>query len=289
MVEEVNNEVASETKVCVKCNEDKPLDCFQIRSDTKKHRTDCKDCRAKHNKDFRLNYKKGEGRLKKKIEANKSLIKKCTKCGEEKSLDCFQVRTDVQAKTYRNDCITCRNEYVGNFKRTSEKSKKRQNERQKERRKDDPAFLMNQRIRSRLGSALRANGTKKTDHLVDIIGCTIPFFKDHIEKLFKPGMSWDEKNFVIDHIIPVSYFDLTSVEEQKICFHYTNMQPLTFTENAKKSDKLLPEYSDYLKQVNIKLSKVPSRQAKAVDGRENNSGMVIILSDTTIDNPQPSP
>lgn len=283
--------MTEEVKCCRVCNEEKPLDCFQFRNDTKKYRNDCKVCQTNHVKQqqLRTSYKPGENRFQKKIEANNSDTKICTKCGETKEISCFQQRTDTKSKTYRNDCMTCRNEYVGNFKRTSEKSKKRQNERQKERRKDDPAFLMNQRIRSRLGKALRANNTTKTEHLVDIIGCTIPFFKDHIEKLFKPGMSWDEKNFVIDHIIPVSYFDLTSVEEQKICFHYTNMQPLTFTENAKKSDKLLPEYSDYLKIVNIKLSKVPSRQAKAVDGRENNSGMVIILSDTTIDNPQPSP
>lgn len=284
-------EVKVDTKVCVKCNIEKPLNEFQYRNDSKKHRNDCKKCQSEHSKEQqkRTGYVPGEQRLKKKIEANKSPIKKCTKCGEEKSLDCFQVRTDVKAKTYRNDCITCRSDYVAEFKRTSEKSKKRQNERQKERRKEDPCFLMNQRIRSRLGSALKANGTKKNNHLVDLIGCTVPFFKEYFETLFKPGMSWDEKNFVIDHIIPVSYFNLEDEEEQKICFHYTNMQPLTFAENAKKSNKLLPEYNDYLQQVNLKLSKVPSRQAKAVDGREKNSGMVKTLSDTTIDNSQPSP
>jgi hypothetical protein len=35
------------------------------------------------------------------------------------------------------------------------------------------------------------------------------------------GSAWD-----VDHIRPCSSFDLTKPEEQAICFHYTNLQPL---------------------------------------------------------------
>ena len=49
-------------------------------------------------------------------------------------------------------------------------------------------------------------------------------------------MTWENhgKIWEIDHILPCASFDLTILEEQKKCFHYTNMQPLfTTTEIAK--------------------------------------------------------
>jgi len=61
----------------------------------------------------------------------------------------------------------------------------------------------------------------------------------HLESQFKEGMTWDNygrgtNNWSIDHIIPCSNFDLTKIEEQQKCFHYTNLQPLWTTENSSK-------------------------------------------------------
>ena len=46
----------------------------------------------------------------------------------------------------------------------------------------------------------------------------------------------------IDHILPVSSFDLAKPEEQKICFHFTNLQPLWDWENLMKRDKTPEEW-----------------------------------------------
>lgn len=41
----------------------------------------------------------------------------------------------------------------------------------------------------------------------------------------------------IDHIKPCTSFDLADPEQQKACFHYTNLQPLWAVDNLKKGEK----------------------------------------------------
>lgn len=82
----------------------------------------------------------------------------------------------------------------------------------------------------------------KSDKTEKLIGITIKELKLYIEKQFKDDMTWDNYGFYgwhIDHIIPLSSFDLTKAEEQKKAFHYTNLQPLWAKENMQKGSKIL--------------------------------------------------
>ena len=47
--------------------------------------------------------------------------------------------------------------------------------------------------------------------------------------------------FHIDHIIPCASFNLIHVEQQKKCFHYSNLQPLLAIDNILKNDKLIED------------------------------------------------
>ena len=61
----------------------------------------------------------------------------------------------------------------------------------------------------------------------------------HIEKQFKPGMSWAKMSEIhIDHIKPCVSFDLTDPEQQRKCFHFSNLQPLWAIDNLKKGARL---------------------------------------------------
>ena len=54
-------------------------------------------------------------------------------------------------------------------------------------------------------------------------------------------MNWDvymKGGIHIDHIIPCKNFDLTDPNQQKKCFHYSNLQPLWGLDNLKKGTSL---------------------------------------------------
>jgi HNH endonuclease. len=56
-------------------------------------------------------------------------------------------------------------------------------------------------------------------------------------------MSWDNygrDGWHIDHIRPCASFDLTDPEQQRQCFHYTNLQPLWAADNIRKGAKWQP-------------------------------------------------
>lgn len=106
----------------------------------------------------------------------------------------------------------------------------------KNRRKTDINYRLTKRLRTRIWFALR--GICKSKSTMKLIGCSIEFLREHLEKQFIKGMSWNNYGkWHIDHIIPCASFDLTKPEEQRKCFHYTNLQPLWAEENLSKGAK----------------------------------------------------
>jgi hypothetical protein len=122
---------------------------------------------------------------------------------------------------------------------------------EKERIDKDIAFKIKKRLRTRLYVSVKSQGTIKHKSTLKLLGCTIIELKAHLESKFLPTMTWDNYGSLwhIDHIIPCSKFDLTNEEEQRRCFHYTNLQPLfalttiidgvEYIGNMSKHDKML--------------------------------------------------
>jgi hypothetical protein len=104
----------------------------------------------------------------------------------------------------------------------------------------DPQYAIASRLRCRLYYAIGRRGWKKVEKTQELLGCTFDFLKQHLESKFKNGMSWDKPNsFHIDHIRPLSSFDLTDPEQQKSACHWTNLQPLSPVDNMSKGAKIL--------------------------------------------------
>ena len=118
-------------------------------------------------------------------------------------------------------------------------------EKMKLRRKTDPIYKFTMNVRGRILMALKT--TKKADRTVGLLGCSINELRAYLESLFLEGMSWDNYGYYgwhIDHVLPCASFDLSNPEEQRKCFHYSNLQPLWAADNMKKSDKIIKKDVD---------------------------------------------
>ena len=69
----------------------------------------------------------------------------------------------------------------------------------------------------------------------DIVGMDWPSLKEHLENQFTESMTWDNYGeWHIDHIQPLSKFNLSDDKQLNIACHYTNLQPLWAEDNIRK-------------------------------------------------------
>lgn len=89
-------------------------------------------------------------------------------------------------------------------------------------------------IRSRTANAL--SGTHKNAGNLSLLGCSWTELRQYLEAQFLPEWTWKNYGDVweVDHIKACASFDLTDVEQQKQCFHYSNLRPLGKDDNRAK-------------------------------------------------------
>ena len=188
-------------KTCTKCNQTKALTEFSKHSGTRDGlQCRCKVCRYAQNKKWQQNNR----------DKNNAKSRKYAQNNREK------VRASVRKSQKRPE-----------FKK-----------RRRERRKTDPHYRLRRNLSSRLWKAL--NGLNKSAGTMKLVGCSIPHLMDHLEKQFLPGMTWENYGpWHVDHMMPCASFDLIDPEQQRRCFHYTNLQPMWGKENIIKRDKVI--------------------------------------------------
>lgn len=107
--------------------------------------------------------------------------------------------------------------------------------------KNNPNLRLANRLRDRIYKAITLQQGHKSIHTRELLGADIRFVREYLSSKFKPGMSWENHSTLgwhIDHIKPCASFDLKDPEQQKKCFHYTNLQPLWWQENLSKNKSL---------------------------------------------------
>jgi hypothetical protein len=103
----------------------------------------------------------------------------------------------------------------------------------------DPLFRVATNLRKRIRDAIKRG--IKSDKTMNLLGCSLEELKRHIENLWQPGMSWENYGMYgwhIDHVKPCAVFDLSDPEQQRACFHWSNLQPLWAGDNIRKSDSV---------------------------------------------------
>jgi hypothetical protein len=105
--------------------------------------------------------------------------------------------------------------------------------------KTDINFKLADTLRSRLKHALKGN--QKSGSAVKDLGCSIEELKKHLESQWQPDMSWNnwtKNGWHIDHIKPLSRFNLSNRDEFLKACHYSNLQPLWASDNWSKSNNM---------------------------------------------------
>ena len=106
-------------------------------------------------------------------------------------------------------------------------------EHKRKRRQTDPYFRLKGNLCKRLSKALKSR--QKSGMAINDLGCSIEEFKLYLTNKFQPGMTWDNYGkWHIDHIRPLSSFDLSDISNIREACHYTNLQPLWAIDNIKK-------------------------------------------------------
>ena len=168
----------------------------------------------------RINDKKYRKKHSEKIKSYKKFLYEKNKKNKTSYYDLNKDKTLIKNKLYRKN------------------NKEKINKHNRNKHKTNVQFKLSINLRNRLNDALKNN--YKSVSAVRDLGCTVEELKKYLESKFSPGMTWDNwtiDGWHIDHIKPLSSFDLTDRNQLLEACHYTNLQPLWAKDNLSKGAK----------------------------------------------------
>lgn len=198
-----------------------------------------------HNRQYRLNNKERLSQQQKERRENnperdREISRKSKLKHRDKILIAqkeYRQKNKEKIKEYQNKPEAIARRQANRLKNKEKINTKKRNL-EKLKRSTDPSYKLITNQRTRIRGVLKKY---KTDKTLDLLGCSAQFLRAYLESKFLEGMTWDnygKHGWHVDHITPCSSFDLTDIKQQKICFHYTNLQPLWAIDNLKKSNKI---------------------------------------------------
>jgi len=225
-------------KECSKCKVEKELSEFnKSRRNKSGLRAECRPCQNVANKAY---YNSNPDRDREYYEKNKADITIYKKQWRSKNKEVLAVKS----KAYREERKEKIREDNRNYRLNN---KEKRNAYERRRRAECAEYRTITNMRTRMNKVLA--GTSKHAPTRKLLGCSLEHFHFHIESQFTEGMSWDNyglDGWVYDHIQACSNFNQKDPEQQKICWHYTNYQPMWNQDNCSKRDEVVAEH-----QVNL--------------------------------------
>jgi hypothetical protein len=242
-------------RVCKKCEAEKELSEYYLKSNGKSRSSYCKECynivyKSEYSKEyyennkevFKDNYKRWSKEndrseySKEYRNKNGDILRYNQKEFRENNKELFAHRR----KEYWNNLSEERKiEIRERQKELYHKNKYKENKSKyvNERLKNDLFFKLKFNIRTLIRNSVNRGFTTKSKKTIEILGCSFDEFKTHLESQFDDKMNWDNQGtyWHMDHIIPIS-----SAETEEDVYrlnHYTNFQPLYWLDNLKKSNK----------------------------------------------------
>lgn len=125
---------------------------------------------------------------------------------------------------------------------TLEEQRSRKRQYYKKKMQEDFQFKTGVYTRNRVRKLLKAK-KKGSISTAELLGCDKETLKAHLEAKFSDGMNWDnyglgKDKWSIDHIVPMSKFNLADPDELKRACHYTNLQPMWCSDNFRKGNRV---------------------------------------------------
>jgi len=208
-------------KTCFRCHQPKPFTEFhKQRQKPDGYRPICKQCRSLDSTTY---YNTNREDVKRKWKEYLTAHPDYNRTYYQKNRDYFEKYNADHAQQHKQWRLA---------------NKKHISQWRREHKIKNPTYKVACTLRSRISALIRKAGVDKTLRSTELLGCSIDAFRQHLERNFVVGMTWmNYGKWHIDHIVPCCAFDLSDVEEQKRCFHYTNQRPLWASDNLKKSSK----------------------------------------------------
>jgi hypothetical protein len=201
-----------------------------------------KEYMKEYMKEYRLKNKESINKqVKKYFLKNKEHIRKWQKA----YLKEYCLKNKEHLKEYKKEYYSKNLEHIKELQ-TEWNSKNRvrfhqmQNAYTKKRRRTDPSFRLKLNLRTRIWNALK--GKNKSASTMELIGCTIEELWVHLESSPKWELWMTRENYGggrwdVDHIKACAKFDFTDPAQQRICCHWSNLQPMEHIANIKKGSR----------------------------------------------------
>ena len=177
----------------------------------------CKKCKTKK---ILLEFYKGSGKY--------GYEAQCKNCRKEVS----EETTKRYRKNNKEKLYLSKKKWIQNNLDRCKQSKRLYTFKKK---REDINYKLASNLRSRISTAIKGN--QKSGSAVRDLGCSIQEFKLYIENQFQSGMTWNnygKNGWELDHVIPLSEFNLTNRMEFLEACNWLNIQPLWKLENIIK-------------------------------------------------------